>query len=85
MYVAAFGCIYRGILQNHPGYEKPHGPSGICLKWCDSLFSIKPYAMKIEADDRVLDGVSLRHGDKLESVGGFRNITGKRSAGGRSF
>ena len=78
VYVAAFGAFTEVSYKTTQDMKNLMGHLAYVLNGVNSLFSIKPYAMKIEADDRVLEGDFI-YGmvTNSESVGGFRNITGK--------
>ncbi|MDY3918481.1 MAG: YegS/Rv2252/BmrU family lipid kinase [Candidatus Limivivens sp.] len=78
VYIAAFGAFTEVSYKTNQDMKNLFGHLAYMLEGTKSLFSIKPYKLRIEMEDLILEGDFI-YGmvANSESVGGFRNITGK--------
>jgi YegS/Rv2252/BmrU family lipid kinase len=78
VYVAAFGVFTDVSYKTNQDMKNSLGHLAYILEGTKSIFNIKAYQMRIETDHHVLEGRFI-YGmvTNSESVGGFKNLTGK--------
>lgn len=78
VYIAAFGVFTEVSYKTNQDMKNLMGHLAYVLNGAESLLNIRSYRMKIESEEKTLEGDFI-YGmvTNSESVGGFRNITGK--------
>lgn len=77
-YVAAFGAFTEVSYATPQSTKNILGHQAYIIEGVKSITSIKPYHLKIELDDKVIEGDFI-YGmiTNSKSIGGFKNIAGK--------
>ncbi|MDO4460459.1 MAG: diacylglycerol kinase family lipid kinase [Clostridia bacterium] len=77
VYVAAFGLFTEVSYKTDQDMKNLLGHMAYILEGAKSLFDIRPYSLKIELDDELIeDNFIFGMISNSRSVGGFKNITG---------